>query len=94
MSRGERWRLAGMIGLPVLSLTGYLLWLWPRPQGTGFLAEVGPYLASLLLGLPFAVSLARGPGRALVLLAYVVGGFVTLWVYALIVLCGLRGVCL
>lgn len=91
---GERWRLAGMFGLPVLSLTAYLLWLWPRPQGAGFLPEVGPYLASLLLGLPFAVSLARGPGRAFLLLAYVVGGFVILWVYALLVLCGVRGVCL
>lgn len=94
ISPDARWRLAGMIGLPVLALTGYLLWLWPRPQGTGFLPEVGPYLACLLLGLPFAVSLARGPGRALVLLAYVVGGVVILWVYALMVLCGVRGVCL
>ena len=83
-----------MIGLPVLSLTAYLLWLWPRPRGTGFLREVGPYLVSLLLGLPFAVSLARGPGRAFVLLAYVVGGLVVLWVYAAVVLCGVRGVCL
>jgi hypothetical protein len=29
-----------------------------------------------------------------ILLAYLVGGFVLLWLYALTVLCGVRGMCL
>ncbi|HUL02801.1 MAG TPA: hypothetical protein VLV16_06170 [Gemmatimonadales bacterium] len=83
-----------MIALPILTITAYLLFVWPRPRGTSVVAEVGPYLLSLLTGLPFAVGVARGAGRALMVLAYVVGGFVVLWIYAALVLCGVRNVCL
>jgi hypothetical protein len=92
--RRRRFLLVAMIGLPMLTQTAYLLIVWPGPPGTSVLAEVGPYLVSLLTGLPFALHLARGPGRAFFILTYVVGGFVTLWVYAVIVLCGVRNVCL
>jgi hypothetical protein len=83
-----------MLLLPIGVMTAYLLWIWPRPSGASFLAETGPYLLSLLTGVPFAVSLARSRGRVLLVLAYLVVGFVILWVYALAVLCGVRGVCL
>jgi hypothetical protein len=90
----ERWYLAATIGLPLITITAYLLWLWPRPRGTSVLADLGPYLVSLLTGLPFAWALTRGPGRAWLLFAFLGGGFVLLWFYALAVLCGARGVCL
>ena len=90
----KRWYLAAMIGLPQITLTAHLLWVWPRPHGTSVLAQVGPYLLSLATGLPFVWLLSRGPGRAWFVLAYLVGGFVVLWIYAAAVLCGVRGVCL
>ena len=93
-SRGQRWRLLAAIALPVLTLTAYLLWIWPWPPSVSFWAELLPYVGSLLTGLPFAVVLARGAGRVWVLVAYLLGGFITLWVYAMLVLCGARGVCL
>jgi hypothetical protein len=89
-----RWYLAATIGLPLISITTYLLWLWPRPAGASVVAQVGPYLVSLLTGLPFAWILTRGPGRAWLLVAFLGGGLMLLWVYALAVLCGVRGVCL
>ena len=94
MTVKERWYLAATISLPLISISAYLLWLWPRPHGGSVLAQVGPYLASLGTGLPFAWLLARGPRRAWSLLVFVVVGFVLLWIYALAVLCGVRGVCL
>ena len=94
MTLRNRWYLAAMIGLPLGTITAYLLWIWPRPHGTSVAAEVGPYLLSLLTGLPFAWILSRGPARALLLLAFLAGGFVFLWIYAAAVLCGVRGACL
>lgn len=93
-SRKARWLLAAAIGLPVISMTAYLLWIWPRPRGNSLLAAIGPYLASLLTGLPFAWALIRRFGRWWLLPAAMVGGFVLLWFYALAVLCGVRGTCL
>jgi accessory gene regulator protein AgrB len=90
----DRWYLAAMIGLPLVTITMYLLWIWPRPRGVSVLAEIGPYLLSLLTGLPFAWILTRGRNRAWRLLGFFGGGFVLLWIYALAVLCGVRGVCL
>ena len=58
------------------------------------IAQTGPYLVSLLSGLPFAWILTRRAGRKALLLAYLAGGFILLWLYALLVLCGVRGVCL
>jgi hypothetical protein len=90
----ERLYLAATVGLPLISITTYLLWLWPRPHGASVLAQVGPYLLSLVTGLPFAWILTRGPGRTWLLVAFLGGGLILLWVYALAVLCGVRGVCL
>ncbi len=89
-----RWYLAATIAFPLITITAYLLCVWPRPHGTSIIAQVGPYLLSLLTGLPFAWSLTRGTGRTWLMLAFLGGGFVVLWVYALAVLCGVRGVCL
>jgi hypothetical protein len=86
--------LAATISFPLITVTAYLLWVWPRPHGTSLLAEVGPYGLSLLTGLPFAWALGRRRGRAWFLIAYLAGGFVLLWLYAVAVLCGVRGVCL
>jgi hypothetical protein len=86
--------MAGMIGLPLVAMTVYLVWIWPRPSGTSALAQTGPYLLSLLTGVPFAWSFAGGPRRVWHLFAYLCGGFVLLWIYAVAVLCGVRGVCL
>jgi hypothetical protein len=83
-----------MIALPFLAITIYLLRIWPRPSGTSFLAQTGPYLLSLLTGVPFVLTLAPRGSRVLSLFAYLVGGFVLLWIYALAILCGVRGVCL
>jgi hypothetical protein len=92
--RGRPWPLVGMIAFPFVAMTIYLLWVWPRPSGTSFLAQTGPYFLSLLTGAPFVLSLARGIGRVLSILAYLAVGFVLLWLYALAILCGVRGVCL
>lgn len=83
-----------MSGLPLVIFTAYLLWIWPRPRGTSLVAELGPYLVSLLAGLPFALLLGLRPGRLWVPIAFILVGFVVLWIYALAVLCALRGVCL
>jgi hypothetical protein len=90
----DRWYLAAAIGFPLLTITAYLLWVWPRPHGTSLIAEIGPYLVSLMTGVPFAWILSRSRGRAWLLLAFLASGFVVLWLYALAVLCGVRGVCL
>lgn len=90
----ERWYLAAMIGLPLITSTVYLLWIWPRPHGTSLLAQVGPYLLSLATGLPFAWLLSRGPRRVWLVLAFLAGGYAILGIYAIAVLCGVRGVCL
>jgi hypothetical protein len=94
MTAKDRWALAAAIGLPLIAITAYLLWLWPRPRGTSVIAETGPYILSLLTGLPFAWSLTRRSGREALLVAFLAGGFILLWFYALAVLCGVRGVCL
>jgi hypothetical protein len=90
----NRWRLAAAIGLPLSSMTAYLLWIWPRPRGSSLIAQTGPYVLTLLTGLPFVWGLTGRPGRVFFVLAFVVGGFVLLWLYALLVLCAARGVCL
>jgi hypothetical protein len=88
-------RPVGMVGLPILVLTVYILWIWPRPVSTSFWVEVSPYLISLLTGLPFAIGLGRAIHHTLsVMLAYLGTGFVVLWVYAMVVLCLFRGMCL
>lgn len=94
MTVRDRWYLAATISLPLITITAYLLWLWPLPHGTSLLAELAPYLLSLLTGLPFAWILSRGPQRVWLLLAFLGGGFGLLWFYAVAVLCGVRGVCL
>jgi hypothetical protein len=83
-----------MTAFPFAAMTIYLLWIWPRPAGTSFLAQTGPYLVSLLTGAPFALARTRGMARLLSLLVYLAVGFVLLWVYALALLCGVRGACL
>lgn len=94
MTRKNRLALAAAFGLPLITMTAYLLWVWPRPHGASPIAETSPYVLSLLTGLPFAWSRTGRQGRGLLLLAFLVGGFVLLWLYALVVLCTVRGVCL
>jgi hypothetical protein len=94
MTARDRWAWAAAIGLPLIVMTAYLLWVWPRPTGSSAVAQLGPYVLSLLTGLPFALSVARRSGRGVTLFAFLAGGFVLLWLYALAVLCGVRGVCL
>lgn len=93
-SRKSTWRAAGMLAFPIITLTAYLLWVWPRPSGTSLFAEVGPYLISLLTGLPFALGLTRRPHRIALVLAFFVVGYVVMFVYSVAVLCGIRNVCL
>ena len=83
-----------MLGLLIISLTAYLLWIWPHPTGTSLFAEVGPYFISLLTGLPIALGLTRGPHRIALVLAFFLVGFVVMFFYAMAVLCGIRNVCL
>lgn len=92
--RQRAWPILGMTVLPLVAITVFLLWIWPRPRGASFFAESGPYLLSLLIGVPFVFRLAGGSKRMILLVVYVVAGFTVLWIYALAVLCGLRGVCL
>lgn len=94
MTSRHRWCFAGAIGLPWISITVYLLWIWPLPHGTSLWAEFGPYLLSLATGFPFIWLLSREPGRRWYIPAFLAGGYVLLCVYALAVLCGVRGVCL
>lgn len=94
MSRPNRWAWAGAIGLPLATMTTYLVWIWPRPAGNSVIAQTGPYLLSLLTGVPFVWRLSPRSARAVRLLAFLAGGFVCLWLYALAVLCGVRGMCL
>ena len=94
MTVKNRWTVAGAIGLPLATMTAYLLWVWPWPRGNSVMAQTGPYVLSLLTGLPFVWRLTRPSGRIAILLAFFLGGFVLLWFYALAVLCGARGVCL
>jgi hypothetical protein len=94
MTVKDRWALAAAIGLPLIAMTAYLLWVWPRPHGNSVIAQTGPYALSLLTGVPFVLSLTRGSARGVFLLAFFAGGFILLWLYALAVLCGVRGMCL
>ena len=94
MTPKNRLALAAAFGFPLITMTAHLLWVWPRPRGPSAIAETSPYVLSLLTGLPFAWSLTGRQGRVLLLLAFLVGGFVLLWLYALLVLCTVRGVCL
>ena len=94
MTMKRRWELAAAIGLPLATITAYLVWVWPWPRGSSLMAETGPYVLSLLTGLPFAWRLTGRAGRTAILLAFLGGGFILLWLYALAVLCGVRGICL
>lgn len=94
MTRQNRLALVAAIGLPIITITVYLRWVWPRPHGTSVMAQTGPYVLSLLTGLPFAWSLTRRSGRLPLMLTFLVAGFALLWLYALVVLCALRDVCL
>ena len=82
------------IALPLALLAAYLLWIWPRPAGDSPIAQLAPYVLSLVSGVPFVLWIARRSGHAWIPLLYVAGGFVVLWLVALAVLCGVRGVCL
>ena len=94
MSVRDRWYVAAMIGLPLITISAYLLWIWPRPGGTSLWAELAPYLLSLVTGLPFAWALGRRRGRGTLLYAFLGAGFALMYVYAAVVLCYVRGVCL
>ena len=94
MTEKKRWALAAALGFPFAAITAYLLWVWPWPHGSSVIAQTGPYLLSLLTGLPFAWSLTQQSGRWLILVAFLAGGFILLWLYALAILCGVRNVCL
>ena len=94
MQSGRRWLLLGMIALPSACMAVYLLWIWPRPAGTSFLEQTGPYLLCLAIGAPFACLLARSGRCLLTLLIYMIVGFFVFWIYAMAILCGVRGVCL
>ena len=94
MTATDRWALMAAIGLPFIVMSAYLLWVWPRPEGDSVIAQAGPYVLSLLTGVPFILSVTRRSGRGVLLLAFLAVGFVLLWLYALAVLCGVRGVCL
>lgn len=94
MTSRSSWELAAAIVLPLVSLTIYLVWIWPRPRGTSFAAESGPYVVCLLTGVPFAWRVAARAGRVWLVALYVVVGFVALWLYASMTLCGVRNVCL
>lgn len=94
MNPKNRWALVAAIGLPLITITAYLLWIWPRPHGNSVLAATGPYALSLLTGLPFAWSLTSRSGHRVLVLGFLAGGFALLWLYALVVLCAVRGVCL
>ena len=94
MSPPNRGALAAAIGLPLLTMTVYLLWIWPWPPGNSFAAQTAPYLASLLTGLPFVWRLSGRSGRGVILFAFLAGGFGLLWIYALAILCAARGACL
>jgi hypothetical protein len=87
------WLTAGAIGLPIATMTAYLVWIWPLPRGSSLLAQTSPYIVSLLTGLPFAWILARRSGRIPILMAFLGGGFVLLWLYALAILCVVRDTC-
>ena len=94
MTLTKRWALAAAIGVPLAVMTAYLLWVWPRPAGSSIVAQTVPYAVSLLMGVPFVLLLTRRSGHAWILLLYLAGGFALLWIFALAVLCGVRGVCL
>jgi hypothetical protein len=90
-----RWHIALMLLGPILAQSVYLLWIWPRPHGSGFIREVGPYLASLAFGLPFVLWIVRGAAQRIVAsVVYVVVGFWVLFFFSMAVLCGVRGECL
>ncbi len=94
MSTRHRWPWAAMVGLPIIILGGYLLWIWPRPRGASIAGDLAPYVLSLVTGLPFAWILGRGRWRIAFVLAYLGAGFVLLWLIAAVILCGVRNVCL
>jgi phage shock protein PspC (stress-responsive transcriptional regulator) len=94
MTAKDRWALAAAFGLPFTTITAYLLWVWPLPRGSSVIAQTGPYVLSLLTGLPFVWRLTRRSGRMPILLAFLAGGFLLVWAYALAILCAVRGLCL
>lgn len=83
-----------MLGVPRAVHTGYLLWIWPRPAGMTVAAQLGPYAASLLAGLPFAAIVASKRKRPWTMIVYLTVGFIVLWLYSVAMLCAVRNVCL
>ncbi len=94
MTSKHRRALAAAVGLPLITTTAYLLWVWPRARGSSVLAQSGPYLLSLLTGLPFIWTVTGRSGRGILVLAFLAGGMILLWLYAMVVLCTVRGACL
>ena len=93
-SRAQGLLFAGALAVALLVHTAYLLWIWPRPAGDSLAAELWPYVASLLAGMPFAALFAWQRRRAWPLAAFLVGGFVVLWIYSAGFLCAFRNACL
>lgn len=88
-------QLVGMIALPILVLTVYILWIWPWPPGASLFIDLAPYLISLLTGFPLALGLGRAiRHRGSVALFYLIVGFVVLYIHAIFVLCAFRNMCL
>jgi hypothetical protein len=94
MTVNERWSLAAAVGVPLVVMTAYLLWVWPWTPGDSLPAESVPYVVCLLTGLPFAWGAVRRTGRWWLLAVVFIGDAVLLWSCAIAVLCGVRGVCL
>jgi hypothetical protein len=90
----DRWSIAAAIVVPFVIMTVYLVWIFPWPPGGSLRAELAPYVLSLLSGVPFAWGLTRRSGRWWLLIVALFAGFAALWIYALAVLCGVRGYCL
>ncbi len=88
-------RVIGMIAVPLLLLTGYLLWIWPAPGSDLFILQLAPYLFTLVCGAPFVWGLASRPlARAMLLIGYFLLGYIVQFVYAALVLCAFRNMCL
>ncbi|ACL74051.1 hypothetical protein [Thioalkalivibrio sulfidiphilus] len=95
MGQSQRKELIAMIGLPILTLTLYLLWIWPSPRSTSFFVELTPYLICLLTGFPFALAIGRAVHHPIFIsLLYLVIGLVATYSYAIAFLCAVRDICL
>jgi len=82
------------LGVSLCVQSGYLMWVWPRPEGSTLVAQLGPYLVSLLAGMPFASLFAWQRRRVWPIAVFLVGGLVVLWIYSVGFLCAVRNACL